>query len=102
LPNVLLNQVFKKFGFSGLGSSRKHKMCLTFLRGTNGVPSSARGDAIVRARETGFGNMQIECWLAFGLVLGFDNLAGFIRVAGALTILGVHAIILSTANATTS
>ena len=70
------------------------------------MPPSARGDAIVRARETGFGNMQIERWLAFGLVLGFDNLAGFIRVAGAkagaLTSLGVHAIILSTANAATS
>jgi hypothetical protein len=52
------------------------------------------------------GDLQIQHRLTFGLVLGFDNLTGFIFAAGAqagaFASGGVHAIILSTANAATS
>jgi TctA family transporter len=50
--------------------------------------------------------LQVKHRLALGLVFGLDNLAGFIFIAsvqtGAFAGGGVHAIILSTAQAATS
>ena len=62
----------------------------------NGVLPGARGNAAVGACQIRLGDLQIEHWLAFGLVFGFNNLPGFLLVggaqAGAFAGGGVHAI----------
>jgi hypothetical protein len=53
-------------------------------------------DSGVAAGKIGFGNLQVEHRLAFGLIPGLDDLQGFLFVAGlqtgALAASGVHAI----------
>src|SRR5439155_11928053 len=49
----------------------------------DGLLPGAGGDAVVSASEVGFGDLEIQHGLAFGLVLGFDNLAGLVLAAGA-------------------
>ena len=64
--------------------------------GFNGVLPGAGGNAVVGAGQIRLGDLQIEHRLAFGLVLGFDDLPGFLFVgraqAGAFAGRGVHAI----------
>jgi hypothetical protein len=38
----------------------------------------ARGNAVVRAGQIGLGDLQVEHWLAFGVVPGLDDLPGII------------------------
>ena len=70
----------------------------------NGVLPCPRGDAVVAARQIRFGNLQIQNGLAFGVVLGFDDLFGVVRIgsaqAGAFAGLSVHAVVGSTTDST--
>ncbi len=49
----------------------------------NVVLTGARGNAVVGAGEKGFGDLQIEHRLTFGLVFGSDDLARLVLAAGA-------------------
>ena len=63
-----------------------------------------RGDAVVAARQIRFGNLEIQHRLAFGIILGFDDLPGIVCIGGAETGafagLGVHAVVGSTTDST--
>ena len=48
----------------------------------DGVLPCPRGDPVVRASEIRLGDLQIEQRLAFGVVLGFDDLLRFILAVG--------------------
>jgi hypothetical protein len=68
------------------------------------LPCSGRNFWIA-GHEIGAGNLQIDEGLAFGLILGFDNLPGVVLVAslqaGAFAGFGVNAIKSPIANVTT-
>jgi len=46
------------------------------------LPPRPAGDAAVRTGDVGFGNLQVKHRLAFGLVFGFDDLAGLVLING--------------------
>ena len=70
----------------------------------NGVLPRPRGDAVVAARQIRLGNLEIQHRLAFGIILGFDDLPGIVGIGGAETGafagLGVHAVVGSTTDST--
>ena len=65
-----------------------------------------RGHAIVRACQIRLGDLQVKNGLAFGVVLGRDNLPGLVLIGraetGALAGAGVHAIKLIAPDTTTN
>ena len=73
-------------------------VCTVFGAGEafNGILPCPGGHAVVRACEIRLGDLQVEDGLAFGVVLGRDDLLGVVLVGraktGALASGGVHAI----------
>ena len=70
----------------------------------DGVLPGPRGDAVVAAREIRLGNLEIQHRLAFGVVLGLDDLPGVVFAggaqAGAFAGVVVHAVEASATDAT--
>ena len=70
----------------------------------NGIPPCPGGDAVVAARQIRLGNLEIQHRLAFGIILGFDDLPGIVGIGGAETGafagLGIHAVVGSATDST--
>ncbi|HUC84401.1 MAG TPA: hypothetical protein VL970_04340 [Candidatus Acidoferrales bacterium] len=70
----------------------------------NGIPPCPGSDAVVAASQICFGNLEIQHRLAFGIILGFDDLPGIVCIGGAETGAfagrGVHTVVGSATNST--
>jgi hypothetical protein len=51
-------------------------------QGFNGLLSRSGSDSIVHARQVRLGDLEIQHWLALGLIFGLNDLPGFITVGG--------------------